>query len=165
MNKLSVAGATLALLATAGVVMAAGPSPSPAASSPAPSPAATTTPAAPAAPAASWNASLAPVQISGSATVSQLADGKGQLTLTVNGLLNETGWVVTVYQGTLDRPLWRDRIALKQGDDIQVVAPDTIRVLLTKAEMAAFMKAQTSPGVVVFVSNGTRLSAGTFAAS
>jgi hypothetical protein len=35
---------------------------------------------------------------------------------------------------------------------------------LTKDEMKAFAKAQKSTGVVVFISDGTRLSAATFSA-
>jgi len=181
MSRLAFIGAALALLVAATVTVAASPSPSPAAS-PAASPSATAKPAATPAPtpAASpssstttttqakqgqtWSANVNPVDVTGSATVAQQADGTGVMTLKLTGLVDEAHWTVDIQAGTIEMPSARVRIALKQGDEVTKTAPDTITVKLTKDEMKAFTKAQKSTGVVVFISDGTRLSAATFSA-
>jgi len=184
MNRLAFAGAALALLIAATVTVAASPSPSPSASpgasahptasptpaaSPTPTaspkPAATPTPTATPAPAKqgqTWTADVKPVNVTGNASVVQQADGSGVMTLKLTGLVDEQSWKVDVQAGTIEMPSERVQIALKQGDEVTKVAPDTITVRLTKDEMKAFTKAQGSTGVVVFVTDGTRLSAATF---
>jgi hypothetical protein len=54
------------------------------------------------------------------------------------------------------------RIAARTGDDIQHFYNDTIGIHLTKAEMSAFLAARKSAGVVVFISDGSRLSVAKF---
>jgi hypothetical protein len=183
MKRLAFVGAAFALLVAATVTVAASPAASPTAtpkSSPAatakptasPSPSATPAPAASPAPGTTttvpaeqnptWSASVAPVDITGGATVVKNSNGTGTLTLKLTGMVDEATWKVDVQAGTIEMPSQRVRIALKQGDDVTKVAPDTIKVDLTKSEMKAFVKAQKSTGVVVFVSDGTRLSAATF---
>lgn len=178
MNRLAFVGAALALLIAATVTVAASPSPSPSASPSAtghptasPTPAASPTPTASPKPTATpapakqgqtWTADVKPVNVTGNATVVQQADGTGVMTLKLTGLVDEQSWKVDVQAGTIEMPSERVQIALKQGDDVTKVAPDTITVRLSKDEMKAFTKAQASTGVVVFVTDGTRLSAATF---
>jgi len=183
MKQLAFVGAAFALLAVATVTVAASPAASPGASpkaSPAatahplasPRPTATPAPAASPAPGTAttvpteqnptWSANVAPVDITGGATVVQNSDGTGTLTLKLTGMVDEATWKVDVQAGTIEMPSERVRIALKQGDEVTNIAPDSITVQLTKDEMRAFVKAQKSTGVVVFVSDGTRLSAATF---
>jgi hypothetical protein len=177
MNRLAFIGAALALLVAATVTVAASPSPSPAASpaatphataTPAPTPAASpssgTSTTVPAEQGQTWSADVNPVDVTGSATVVQQADGTGVMSLKLTGLVNEAHWTVDIQAGTIEMPSARVRIALKQGDEVTKTAPDTITVKLTKDEMKAFAKAQKSTGVVVFISDGTRLSAATFSA-
>lgn len=175
MSRLALIGAALALLVAATVTVAASPSPAPAASpaatpyptatpapTPATSPSSGTTTTAPAKQAQTWAANVNPVDVTGNATVVQQADGTGVMSLKLTGLVNEAHWTVDIQAGTIEMPAARVRIALKQGDEVTKTAPDTITVKLTKAEMKAFAKAQKSTGVVVFISDGTRLSAATF---
>lgn len=179
MKQLAFVGAAFACLVAATVTVAASPAASPSASpkaSPAatasPGPTATPAPAASPAPGTAttvpteqnqtWSASVAPVDITGGATVVKNSDGTGTLTLKLTGMVDEATWKVDVQAGTIEMPSQRVRLALKQGDEVTKVAPDTIKVQLTKNEMHAFVKAQKSTGVVVFVSDGTRLSAATF---
>ncbi len=168
MNKLAFAGAALAVLMVSAVAFAASPSASPAASpsaSPSASPGATASPtAAPQAsasptPATSWTAQVNPVQVTGSATIARQADGTGLLTLQLSGMINEVSWTVDVDAGTLDRPQENVNIAHKAGDDVKRVEPDKIQVRLTAQEMDQFAKALANKGVVIFVSDGTRVSA------
>jgi hypothetical protein len=177
-NRLAFVGAALALLIAATVTVAASPSPSPSASPGAtahptasPTPAASPTPTATPKPSATpapvkqgqtWTADVTPVNVTGNATVVQRADGTGVMTLKLTGLVDEQSWKVDVQAGTIEMPSERVQIALKQGDDVTKIAPDTITVRLSKDEMKAFAKAQGSTGVVVFVTDGTRLSAATF---
>jgi hypothetical protein len=179
MNRLAFLGAALALLVAATVTVAASPSPSPSASpsatahpaaSPTPTasprPTASPTPSPTSAPAKqgqTWTADVTPVNVTGTATVVQQADGTGVMTLKLTGLVDEQDWTVDIQAGTIEMPSEHVQIALKQGDDVTKVAPDTITVRLSKDELKAFAKAQQSSGVVVFVSDGTRLSAATFA--
>jgi hypothetical protein len=177
MSRFAFIGAALALLAAATVTIAASPSPAPAASpaaspratahpTPSPSPAAApssgSTTTAPVKGAQTWSATVNPVDVTGNATVAQQADGTGVMTLQLTGLVNEAHWTVDIQAGTIEMPSARVRIALKQGDEVTKTAPDTVTVKLTKDEMKAFAKAQTSIGVVVFISDGSRLSAATF---
>jgi hypothetical protein len=185
MNRLAFALAALSALAVGAVAMAATPNPhvSPTAASGAtatlyptgsPSAGATSSPAAAGKAAAkaapspsaksSWQAQVAPVTVSGTANVQQQADGTGIITLQLTGLVNEQPWTVDVQGGTIERPQENVRIALKTNDEVQRVAPDTIQVHLTKQEMTGFTQAIQSKGVVMFVSDGTRLSAAVFPA-
>lgn len=177
MNKLAFAGAALAVLGSAAVALAASPSSSTdpgaapgtsampgasAASSPATrSSSSTGQSAAKSLP--SWTAQVAPVDITGSATIDQKADGTGLLTLQLTGMVNEENWTVDFEPGAVQHPNDAVTIALKQGSDVEKVAPDKIQVHLTKAEMDAFTHALNSNpgGVTIFVSDGHRLSAAT----
>ena len=111
----------------------------------------------------SWTAKVAPVDITGSVTIDQKADGTGLLTLQLTGMVNEENWTVYVEPGALQHPNDAVTIALKQGSEVTKVAPDKIQVNLTKAEMDALTHALNSNpgGVTVFVSDGHRLSAAT----
>jgi hypothetical protein len=176
MNRLALIGAALAIPVSAAVAMAASPSPSPSAgatatpgasasptASPVPSGAPTASPApsatAQAVQAQTWSAQVQPVTVTGTATVDQLADGRGTITLQLTGMVDEQAWTVDVDAGTIEMPRERVNIAFRSGDEVQRVAPDTIKIQLTKSEMDAFVKAQKSTGAVIFISDGTRLSA------
>jgi len=161
MNKLAFAGAALAVLGSAAVAMAASPSPSTDASNAAGLSSSGGQSAAKSLP--SWTAKVAPVDITGSATIDQKADGTGLLTLQLTGMVNEENWTVYVEPGALQHPNDAVTIALKQGSEVTKVAPDKIQVNLTKAEMDALTHALNSNpgGVTVFVSDGHRLSAAT----
>lgn len=160
MNRLAFAGAAMAVLLLAAVAYAASPSAAPYAS-----PGATTAPKAAASPAAkgspepSWTAAVNPVQVTGSATIQAQADGTGLLTLRLSGMVNEAPWTVDVDAGSLDRPLENASIAHKSGDEVKKIQPDTIQVRLTVQEMNQFSQALKANGVVIYVSDGTRLSA------
>jgi len=170
MNRFAALGAALVLILGATmVVAAASPAPS---TSPTSKPSATTAPSATSKPTASpsaspsatpatagqvFNATVNPLQISGSATVRQLSGGGATVTLTVSGLLDDQPWFVDIDGGTVARPNEGMEIAWKAGSDVMRVDSDTIRVHLTKAEMARFLKAQSTIGVVATVSDGTRV--------
>jgi hypothetical protein len=178
MNRLALIGAALAVAVSAAVAMAASPSPSPSAgatatpgasasptASPVPSGAPTASPApspsasALAAQGQTWSAQVQPVTVTGTATVDQLADGRGTITLQLTGMVDEQAWTVDVDAGTIEMPRERVNIAFRSGDEVQRVAPDSIKIQLTKSEMDAFIKAQKSTGAVIFIGDGTRLSA------
>jgi hypothetical protein len=177
MRTFGLLGVLGALILTGAVAMAASPSPSPAVSaSPRPSatPHASATPRASAAPKASaspassalsapsanqWQATIQPLNVAGKASVRKLANGIGVIDLRLTGLVNEQPWTVDVDGGTAARPAENMEVAFKAGSDVQRISADTIRIHLSRTEMATFMKAQRKEGVVILVSDGTRLSA------
>ena len=189
MNRFALIGATLAVLACAAVALAASPLPSvsPAASpmaspmasgSPLPATSANPSPTPTTAPSSSpsagssssatpapktWTADVNPVNIEGTATLVKNSDGTGKLTLKLTGMINQTNWTVDVEPGAVQHPNTANTIALKQGEDVQRIAPDTIAVNLTKTEMQDYQHAiSANPGgVTIFVSDGHRLSAAT----
>jgi hypothetical protein len=188
MNKVAIVGGTLAVFVVAAVAMAAGPTPSTsptaspigspmASSSPIPtkaptqtaSPSATPMPSSSAGSAATpaqqktWTSDVNPVDIQGTATLTQNSDGTGTLLLQLTGIVNETNWTVDVEPGAIQHPNDSNTIAFKQGSDVQKVAPDKIQVQLTKSEMDDFHHAlgANPNGVTIFVSDGHRLSAAT----
>jgi len=184
MRRLAGLAAVGAIAFAATAVMAASPSPSPstrpsaiptpsATPAPAKSPAPTSAPstgtssskAASAAPTNDWTASVAPVQITGSVTVHRFSTGGGIVRFKLNDLLNETGWSIRLERGTVDGAATRTLIAARSSDEARRFNNDTIEIRLDQAEMGAFMRARTSAGVVVFVSDGSRLSVATFPAS
>jgi hypothetical protein len=95
-------------------------------------------------------------------TVHRLSSGQGTVTFKLNDMLAETVWSVRLDRGFFEAPSTRTLIAARTGDDIQHFFNDTIQIRLTKAEMSAFLAARKSTGVVVFVSDGTRLSVAKF---
>ena len=97
--------------------------------------------------------------------VRRLSNGDGTIRLKLTGLVNELPWTVDVDGGTTARPDESHEIAFKSGDEVVRIASDSIRIHLTKAEMAAFVRAQRREGVVIMVSDGTRLSAAEIAKS
>ena len=144
--------AAVVVLGGAASVMAANPSPSRAATAkPAPSAGSS---ALSAAPAQVFRAQVNPLQITGTASVKELANGGGVMTLTLSGLLDARRWSVDVEAGTIAQPNERVEIAFRAGADVSRLASDTIRIQLTKAEMAAFLKAEAHGGVVAVVSDG-----------
>ena len=166
------------VLAVAGVAMAASPSTptttppkSPAATTSAPKAAtpksSTSTPAAAAAAATTWSAAIKPIDVTtGTATVAQAANGTGTLTVKLAGLRPDVRWTVDVDGGALGAPdSTRREIAFRSGMGVEKVSTDTVRVQLTKAEMARFLRDRSSVGVVVHVSDGMSQSAATFSAS
>jgi hypothetical protein len=176
MRRFAFLGAAAALLFSGAVVLAAAsPSPSPSGSArptatPTPSTPPSSTPsAAPGATKASpsgstFSAQIQPVQISGSATVSQTKNG-AEVILRVTGLMDAQRWTVDIDGGTLARPNERIEIAHKTGLDVTRLASDTVRIHLTSSEMAAFLRAEKSGGVVALVSDGSRLGAAEFTAA
>ncbi len=173
-------GAAAVLFSGAVVLAAAGPTPSPSATAhPAASPTASPTPRPSTAPKASttpaatgltsttepsFNAQIQPLQISGTATITEATDATGSMTLRVTGLLDAQHWSVDVDGGTIALPNERLEIASKAGVDVTRLATDTVRIHLTKTEMAAFLKAQKGSGVVAVVSDGSRVGYAEFAA-
>jgi len=81
------------------------------------------------------------------------------ITLKLTGLVNELPWTVDVDGGTVAIPDELTGIDFMSGNEVDRVGMDTIRVHLTKADMATFVRTQRREGVVIFVSDGTRLSA------
>jgi hypothetical protein len=175
MRRFAFLGAAAALLFSGAVVLAAA-SPAP---SPSPSAKATATPHPSAAPSASppqsagstpatsgstFNATIQPLQITGSATVTETSAKTGIVTLRVSGLLDAVRWSVDIDGGTMARPNERVEIASKSGADLTRLATDTVRIHLSGAEMAAFLKAEKSGGVVAVVSDGTRVGYAQFGA-
>jgi hypothetical protein len=168
-------GAAAVLLGTAVALAAASPSPSPSATAkpsatphPSASPSPSTTPAPTTIPKTtttepSFSATVHPLQISGSANVVEASGGTGTVTLRVTGLLDAQRWTVDIDAGTIARPNERVEIAFKTGADVTRLATDTVRIHLTKTEMAAFLKARTSGGVVAEVSDGMRVGYAEFA--
>lgn len=180
MRRFAFLGAATALLFGGAVVLAAAsPTPSPSSAThptatPAPSasaaPKASATPApsastAPATSEPSFNASIHPLQIGGSATVAETSTGGGTVTLHITGLLDAVHWTVDIDGGTVARPNEQVEIAFKSGTDLTRLATDTVRIHLTKTEMTAFMHARKSGGVVAVVSDGSRMGYAEFAAS
>ena len=178
MRRFAFLGAAVALLFGGAVVLAAAsPTPSPAATAhPAASASASATPkpATTPAPAASstsggteptFNAVIHPLEIGGSATVAETSAGGGTVTLHVTGLLDAQRWTVDIDGGTIARPNERVEIAFKAGADVTRLTTDTVRIQLTKTEMAAFMQAQKAGGVVAAVSDGSRMGYAEFAAA
>jgi hypothetical protein len=179
MNKLALVGATVAVLVFAAVAMAASPAPSAVPyASPAASPMASAIPSSTPASGTtsgsrsttsvqkkltSWTASINPVDIQGTASLTRNADGTGTLVLQLTGMVNQTNWTVDVEPGAIQHPNSANTIAFKQGEDVQKVAPDKIQVGLTKTEMQDFQHALSAnpAGVTIFVSDGHRLSAAT----
>jgi hypothetical protein len=196
MNRFALVGAALAILVCAAVALAASPSPSasryaspmaspgasaaPSASpgaspSTAPTTAPTTAPspntnagtANQNAPVMTWTSDVNPVNIEGTATVTKNTDGTGLLVLQLTGMVNEENWTVTVHPGSIENPYYAVDIAVKQGSEVQKIAPDKIQVHLTAAEMDAFTHAlaRNPGGVTIFASDGHRLSAATVTAT
>ena len=97
--------------------------------------------------------------------VAETSTGAGTVTLHITGLLDADHWTVDIDGGTIARPNEQVEIAFKAGTDVTRLTTDTVRIHLTKTEMAAFMKAQKSGGVVAVVSDGTRLGYAEFAAA
>jgi len=181
MRKLAGVAAVAALAFGATVVMAASPSPSasPAASakpsasptakpsaspsaSPSAAPSSSTTSSSTSSATSDWTATVDPVQISGSVTVHEFKSGGGMVTFKLNDLLDETVWSVRVDRGTFEGPDTRTLIAARTGDDVQRFLRDSLSIHLTKTEMTAFRAALKKTGVVVFISDGTRLSVAKF---
>ena len=170
MRRFGFLGAIGALVLGSAVVMAASPSPSPSAS-PTAHPSATPKPSASptASPSAStstkstatkiWVANIQPVNVTGRASVHRETNGTGVITLRLTGLVNELPWTVDVDGGTVAIPDELTGIDFMSGNEVDRVGMDTIRVHLTKADMATFIRTQRREGVVIFVSDGTRLSA------
>ncbi len=161
MRKLSMLGAIAALLLGAAATMAASPppgtQPSTTPSKPAPS---TLSASQPASTQSSWTAQVQPLRaVTGSVTVAKNADGTGLVTLKLDGMGRNAAWIVDVDGGTIARPNERDEIASKRGDDVARTGADTLTVKLTAAEMRAFLRDQAKVGVVVFVHDGSRISA------
>jgi hypothetical protein len=77
--------------------------------------------------------------------------------------LDAERWFVDIDGGTVARPNERQEIAWKAGRDITRLDMDTISIHLTAAEMSKFAKDQASDGVVVTISDGTRVGFATFA--
>jgi hypothetical protein len=183
MRRFAAIGAGMALLFSGAIVLAAAsPSASPASSpkpsaspraSAAPAASAAPTPAASAAPssgttasgATSFSATVRPLQIGGSAKVTEAKSGTGTVTLRVTGLLDAQRWTVDIDGGTIALPNERVEIAFKTGADVTRLTVDTVRIHLTKTEMAAFVKAQKAGGVVAIVSDGLRVGYAEFAGS
>ena len=173
MRRFAILGAGMALMLGAVVVAAASPTPSPSprpsaspgASAAPVSPAAPVTPATPNKPTATqptFTAQVQPLQLAGSATVAELKGGVGTMTLKLSGLLGEQRWTVDVEAGTVALPNERIEIAFRSGEQVTRLGTDTIRIHLTRAEMAAFLKAQKSGGAVAIVSDGARVAYATF---
>jgi hypothetical protein len=183
MRKLAGFAAIAALAFGATAVMAASPSPSytPSASPSAsakPSAKPSATPAPSASPSASpttgtsgsssaatttWTAQVAPVQITGSVAVHELKSGGGTVTFKLSDLLNETAYSVRIDRGTIAGQFTRDRLIVARfGDDVTHFMNDTIQIHLSKTEMSAFLAARKASGVVVFISDGSRLSVAKF---
>jgi hypothetical protein len=158
MNRLSLVAGAMAVPLVAAVAMAASPSAAPAAG-PTATPVAPQASTAPSTQSKTWTADVQPVQIGGSATVTLNADGTGTISLQLSGLVNGAAWTVDVDGGTLDRPNELRSIAYRTGDQVKKVSPDTINIQLTKAEVDAFNTAYGNQGVVIFISDGSRLSA------
>ncbi len=91
--------------------------------------------------------------------------GTGTVTLRVTGLLDAQRWTVDIDAGTIARPNEGVEIASKAGADVTRLTMDTVRIHLTKTEMAAFAKAQKAGGVVAIVSDGLRVGYAEFAGS
>jgi hypothetical protein len=183
MRKLAGFAAIAALAFGATAVMAASPSPSytpsasPAASAK-PSAQPSATPAPSASPSASpttgtsgsssaatttWTAQVTPVQITGSVAVHELKSGGGTVTFKLSDLLNETAYSVRIDRGTIAGQFTRDRLIVARfGDDVTHFMNDTIQIHLSKTEMSAFLAARKASGVVVFISDGSRLSVAKF---
>lgn len=177
------AATAVSLIGASVALAAAGPTPSPSAaphatSTPRPSAAAsmapTSSPSAKPSPsvnpsntsaATSFSATVKPLQISGTATVAEAANRTGTVTLKLTGLVDEQRWTVDIEAGTIARPNERVEIAFKSGSEVTRVGTDTVRIHLTKAEMAAFLHARTHGGVVAVVSDGARLAYAEFLGS
>lgn len=177
-----VGGVMAALVGGAVVLAAASPTPAPSATArPSPAASASAAPHASATPkptatnapkasagsggtASSFSAQIRPLQITGSATVHELSAGDGTVTLHVTGLLDAVRWTVDIDGGTIARPNEAVEIAFKSGTDVTRLATDTVRIHLTRAEMAAFMNAQKTGGVVAIVSDGSQVGFAEFAA-
>jgi hypothetical protein len=172
-------GAIVVLLFGGAVVLAAAsPAPSPSSAANASgSPAATATPRPSASPTAkpapsastapaepSFTSTVKPLEITGTATVVESSADTGTVTLKVSGLLDAQRWSVDIDGGTVARPNEAVEIAFKSGADITRLASDTIRVHLTKTEMARFMRAEKSGGVVAEISDGVRIGYAEFQA-
>jgi hypothetical protein len=172
MNRLALVAAAAATLLVAGVaVAAANPSASPSASArPSASAQPSSSPSASASPNATttrptFTAKVRPLQIRGSARIVETAAGGATVTLRLTGLVDDQRWRVDIDGGTVSMPNDSVEIAQKAGSDVTRLSTDTIRIRLTKAEMAAFLKARSHGGVVAEVSDGTRVGYAEFAGS
>jgi len=104
-----------------------------------------------------FSATVHPLQIAGSAQVTETSAGGGTVVPRVSGLLDAVHWTVDIDGGTVARPNEGVEIAFKTGADLTRLAMDTVRISLTRTEMAAFLKAEKSGGVVAVVSDGVRI--------
>ena len=112
-----------------------------------------------------FSATVHPLQIAGSAQVTETSAGGGTVVLRVSGLLDAVHWTVDIDGGTVARPNEGVEIAFKTGADLTRLAMDTVRISLTRTEMAAFLKAEKSGGVVAVVSDGVRIGYAQFGAA
>jgi len=95
--------------------------------------------------------------------VHELKSGGGTVTFQLSDLLNETAYSVRIDRGTIAGQFTRDRLIVARfGDDVTHFMNDTIQIHLSKTEMSAFLAARKASGVVVFISDGSRLSVAKF---
>jgi hypothetical protein len=94
--------------------------------------------------------------------VHELKSGGGTVTFKLSDILNGTAWSIRLERGTFEGPDARTLIAARSGDAVKHFLRDTISVHLTKTEMTDFRAALKKTGVVVFISDGTRLSVAKF---
>ena len=84
------------------------------------------------------------------------------VTFKLNDLLDGTAWSIRVDRGFFEGPATRTLIAARAGDNVQHFLRDTLSIHLTMTEMSAFRAALKHSGVVVFISDGARLSVAKF---
>jgi hypothetical protein len=194
MRRLILLGGLVALMLLAAVTvaaaLAASPSPSPSmtpSASPTPSPKPTKKPSASPSPtaspstapspstspspssgttAASWNAQLRPLDaVTGSVTVQPLSAGGAMATIKVSGLDPDSEWTVDIDGGHGTVSDEQREIAFKSGAATQDRTSETVRIRLTKSELAAFRTALSNGGVIVRVTDGTAVSVADISAS
>ena len=110
------------------------------------------------------SAAVQQINIAGMATLTDGSNGTGTLAVKLTGLDPGAVLTVDVDGGTIALPREdaRDEIAFRAGPDIDRTT-DSIRIHLTALEMGRFMAARSRVGVVVFVSDGTRIAGAEFA--
>jgi hypothetical protein len=102
----------------------------------------------------------------GTAKVTQAANGTGRITVTLKGLRADTPWTVDIESGTSTRAndAGRHEIASRSGTGADRVSSDTVTIHLTASEMKRFTQERKASGAVVLVSDGTNRSAAIFPA-
>ena len=112
-----------------------------------------------------FTGSVTPLVLGGSARIEVGKDGRGLVLMKLTGLVDDETWSVDIDGGTVAVPNENAEIAERAGTRVTRLGTDGLRIVLSKAEVAALMHAAKHGGAVAVISDGTREASVEFAGS